>query len=137
MSGLLLDTCAVIWTALDEPISSAAKAALEEAVETEGRVCLSAITALEIGLLSSSGRQKFAMDPKDWFRTFLSRSGVELLGLEPDLLIGSCYLPECPIRDPFDRIVIATARMTGLTVITRDKAILAYARDGNVLALEC
>ena len=137
MNGLLLDTCAVLWTALGETVSVGATAALEKTAEEDGRIGVSAITALEIGLLASRGRQKFPMDPRDWFKSYLQRSGVELVGLEPDLLIGSCFLPDCPIRDPFDRIVVATARTTGLTIITRDKAILAYAKDGNVLALEC
>jgi len=137
MSGLLLDTCAVLWTSLGEPISAEATATIQKQADAGGQICVSAITALEIGLLASGGRHKFPMDPREWFKTYLARSNVALLAIEPDLLIGSCFLPDCAIRDPFDRIVVATARATGLTVVTRDKSILAYARDGNVLALKC
>lgn len=137
MSGFLLDTCAVLWTALDEPISSGSRTALEAAMENDLPICVSAISALEIGLLAAGGRQKFAMDPRDWFKAFLQSSGVELLPLDPDLLVGSCFLPDCSIRDPFDRIIIATARMTGLAVVTRDRALLAYSAKGHVRTVAC
>lgn len=137
MNGLLLDTCAVIWVGLDARMSEESRTVIGAAHDAGERIAVSAVTALEIGLLSSRGRQKFPIDPKTWFREFLSRSGTELAGMEPDALIDSCFLPGTPPRDPFDRIVIATARREGLTIVTRDRAILAYGASGHVNTLEC
>jgi PIN domain nuclease of toxin-antitoxin system len=47
------------------------------------------------------------------------------------------YSPGAPPRDPADRIVIATARALGLQLVTRDRAILAYADAGHVAAIPC
>jgi transcriptional regulator with XRE-family HTH domain len=52
-------------------------------------------------------------------------------------LIDSSFLPGDFHDDPADRIIVATARAFDLTVVTRDRAILAYARQGYVLALPC
>ena len=46
-------------------------------------------------------------------------------------------LPELTHRDPTDRMLIATARAHDLTLITRDRAILAYAAAGHVRAVAC
>ena len=57
--------------------------------------------------------------------------------MSPDLLIASSYLPGKPPRDPFDRIIVATARELGATLITRDRALLGYAEQGYVRVVEC
>lgn len=137
MRGYLLDTCAMIWVGLDEKFSPDARAAIELALAESDPVRVSAVSALEIGLLASRGRQKFPIDPKVWLREFLERSGTGLVSMEPDMLIDSCFLPGEPPRDPFDRIVIATARARGLTIVTRDRAILAYGAAGHVKTLAC
>jgi PIN domain nuclease of toxin-antitoxin system len=46
-------------------------------------------------------------------------------------------LPGAPPRDPADRIIAATAREHGYTVMTRDATLLAYAREGYLSAVEC
>jgi PIN domain nuclease of toxin-antitoxin system len=62
---------------------------------------------------------------------------VVLCGLDPETLIESSFLPGEPPRDPADRIVLATARAHALPVMTRDRAILAYAEAGHVGAIPC
>jgi PIN domain nuclease of toxin-antitoxin system len=37
-------------------------------------------------------------------------------------------------RDPFDRMLIAQARIEDVLLLTRDKAITAYGRDGARMA---
>lgn len=137
MNGLLLDTCAVIWIGLDEGIANDVREEIEQAVENGETVHVSAITALEIGLLASRGRQKFPIAPKRWFDEFFSRSMAELAPVEPGTLIDSCFLPGEPPPDPFDRIIIATARENGYTIVTRDRKILAYGKAGHVKTLAC
>jgi PIN domain nuclease of toxin-antitoxin system len=49
----------------------------------------------------------------------------------------SALLPGELNLDPGDRVVVATAREYGFTVLTRDADILRYARAGNLSAIEC
>ena len=57
--------------------------------------------------------------------------------LSPEILSDSCLLPGKPPRDPADRMIISTARHQDLTIITRDRLILAYAGEGHVRAIAC
>jgi PIN domain nuclease of toxin-antitoxin system len=52
-------------------------------------------------------------------------------------LIASSFLPGKPPRDPADRIIAATARDLGATLVTRDRALLDYGSQGHIAVLEC
>jgi PIN domain nuclease of toxin-antitoxin system len=130
--ALLLDTCAVLWITQGSPIAPAARDAL--AAQTAS---VSAISAWEIGLLAAGNRIKLAMSPARWFERLMDRPGVKLAALTPDILIAASFLPGSLHRDPADRIICATAREHGLTVVTRDRKILDYAAAGHCRALAC
>jgi PIN domain nuclease of toxin-antitoxin system len=72
-----------------------------------------------------------------WFSNLFDAPGVQLADMSPDLLIASSFLPGKPPRDPADRIIAATARDLGATLVTRDRALLAYGEEGHVAVLEC
>jgi PIN domain nuclease of toxin-antitoxin system len=63
--------------------------------------------------------------------------GVRLAERSADVLIASSFLPGKPPQDPTDRIIAATARELGATLITRDRALLDYGAQGHVAVLEC
>ena len=63
--------------------------------------------------------------------------GVRLAPMPPGVLIASASLPGAPPSDPVDRIVAATARTFGLSIITRDGELILYARAGHIEAIEC
>ena len=134
---LLLDTCAAIWLSEDATIASEAKDALTDAARNNVPTYISPMTAWEIGSLVSRGRLKMSMSPEAWFEQLLLVPGIFLTGLTPRILVASSFLPGSPPRDPADRILIATARDSGLRLITRDKHLLAYAQEGHIAALEC
>lgn len=54
-----------------------------------------------------------------------------------ELLIESQSLPGNIHKDPYDRIIAATAREYGYTVMTRDRALLDYGQEGYLSAVEC
>jgi PIN domain nuclease of toxin-antitoxin system len=134
---LLLDTCAIIWIASNEPIRPEAKSAIDAAVSGDHKVRVSPISAWELGLLSAKGRMPTAMPPSTMFRDVAMAEGVAVEALSPDVLIASSFLPGALHRDPADRILIATARAQGLTIVTRDRVILDYAEQGHVRAMVC
>jgi PIN domain nuclease of toxin-antitoxin system len=134
---LLLDTCAAIWVAEDQPISRVAAAALDEAHAADRFVYISPISAWEIGLLVARGRLTMIVKPQLWFERLLDVANIRLSDMSPDLLISSSFLPGTPPRDPADRIVAATAREYGYTLMTRDRLLLNYAEQGHIQALSC
>jgi PIN domain nuclease of toxin-antitoxin system len=134
---LLLDTCAVIWVAEDQPITERAALALDEAHAADQFVYVSPITAWEVGLLVARGRLTTIIKPQLWFERLLDVPNVRLADMSPDLLISSSFLPGEPPRDAADRIVAATAREYGYTLMTRDRLLLDYAEQGHIRAVCC
>jgi PIN domain nuclease of toxin-antitoxin system len=137
MPPLLLDTHAAIWIAEDRPLAKAAVEALDAAYRAGSTVFVSAITAWEVGLLVSRNRLSLIARPERWFQRLLAIQGVQLAVLSPDILIASSFLPGKPPRDPADRIILATARDLGATLITRDGLLLKYGEDGQVSTIAC
>lgn len=137
MRPLLWDTCAVIWILEEAPIADSAREAIDAAYGTDVPCYVSPITAWEIGLLNARGRLRLLITAQRWFAQVCKTPGVALAELSPDLLIASSFLPGEPPRDPADRIILATARDLGATLLTRDRALLGYAEQGHVSALEC
>nr|WP_105382580.1 type II toxin-antitoxin system VapC family toxin [Neorhizobium alkalisoli] len=133
----LLDTCAIIWSANRKPLSDAASDALNGVLDGNGGLCVSVMSAWEVGMLVSRGRIPSTKGPLVWFEDFVAHSGVAVEAVTASILVGASYLPEPLHKDPVDRILIATAREHDLTIITRDRAILAYGTAGHVRTLAC
>ena len=88
-------------------------------------------------MLVARGRLTMAVSPANWFKRLLKVEGVRLADMTPDILIQSSFLPGAPPRDPADRVMIATARELGLTIVTRDRLILGYGAQGHINILAC
>jgi PIN domain nuclease of toxin-antitoxin system len=134
---LLLDTHAAVWIVEDQPLANAAVEAVDAAYRAGSTVFVSAISAWEIGLLVARNRLTLVARPERWFQRLLGIPGVRLAPLSPDILIASSFLPGTPPRDPADRIILATARDLGATLITRDRLLLKYGEEGQVSAIGC
>ena len=137
MPVFLLDTCAVIWIARDEPLREPAASALAELYVEEGRLAVSPITAWEIAMLAAKGRMALALSPEIWFDRICAIPGVALAEMPPSVLIASCSLPGSLPADPADRILAATAREFGYTLVTRDRRLLEYGGEGHVQVIGC
>lgn len=135
--GMLLDTCAIIWNMNGEALAADAEAALQSAYDAGETVWVSPFSAWEVGMLVMKRRLTLAMTTENWFRDLLTTPGVRLAPAEPDMLIRSSHLPGRPPSDPADRIIIATARELGATVMTRDRRILDYGAQGHVAVMGC
>jgi PIN domain nuclease of toxin-antitoxin system len=134
---LLWDTYAAIWiyekARLSQPAIEAMSAAHRDGVPSY----VSPITAWEVGMLAARGRLQLLIRPQRWFANLFEVPGVRLADMSPDLLIASSYLPGRPPKDPTDRILAATARELGATLVTRDRALLDYGEQRHIAVLEC
>lgn len=135
MRSFLLDTCSAIWIAENEPLREPAVSELGSTVE--GKFHVSPMTAWEIAVLVAKGRIALSINPLNWFQRFTASPDIVQAELPVSVLISSTTLPDAKITDPVDRILIATAREFGFTLITRDKNILEYGNLGHVSVLEC
>jgi PIN domain nuclease of toxin-antitoxin system len=134
---LLLDTCTLIFLTQKARMAAAAIDVMKAAKETGATSFISPISAWEIGMLVSHGRLQLLIRPERWFANLFDAPGVRLADMSPDLLIASSYLPGKPPNDPMDRILAATARELGATLITRDRRLLAYGEQGHIAVVAC
>lgn len=133
---LLLDTCGILWYmsgVLPVEIEGALRAELDQG----RRTYVSPMSAWEISMLYARGRVPLPIEPHEYFRQVLSNAALELAPLTPEILINSNLLPGTPPRDPSDRILAATARTQALTLVTRDRELLAYGEAGYLSVLPC
>lgn len=134
---VLLDTCALIWIANGDPISEPALGRVRDAEARGHDIFVSAITAWEIAMLSAKGRIRLTSSPETWFERAMSAEAMAVQPLCVGVLVQSVNLPGLPPSDPADRMIIATAREHGLTILTRDQGILDYGGAGLVKSMAC
>ena len=122
----VLDTQAWIWSVLDAPnLSRRARAVLSKLGERE-RVGLAAISLKEAAWHLAHGRIDIEEDAGPWplwLRNAASVAQLEVLPLTVDIAIDSEQLGDRFPPDPADRLIAATARIHGMTLITADRRI--------------
>lgn len=118
---ILLDSHVLIWAVADSRrLSKAAASAIRRARRGDG-LAVSSITAYEVAWQIASGRiQGFGTVEASVLR-FLE--GVTIRPITPEIAALATQFPESYPRDPADRIIGATARAEGMTLVTRDEKI--------------
>ena len=133
---LLLDTHTLIWLMFGDPkLGRHAREAIHSACIEEQTV-VSAITTWEIGVLVSKKRVELYRDVLEWIRDALALPGVRLWPLTPEIAVGSTRLPWEMHPDTANRILVATARHLGATLVTADQALLDFSAKGHFRALD-
>jgi PIN domain nuclease of toxin-antitoxin system len=106
-----------------------------DAAAVQHGLYISAISIWEIALLVKRKRLSLHPNINAWVKTALSQPGINLLPFSPKIAIESVNLPEPMHKDPSDRIIVASARVEGLRLVTRDKEILEFAALTNLPVL--
>jgi len=118
---LLLDTHVLILLASDQKkLPDRAKKAIGVS-----HLFVSAISALEIGLLCKRRRLRLPVAPETFFERALEQHGIEEIPVDGTIGLRAAALPDLH-NDPFDRIIIATAFEHELTIITKDGTMPTY-----------
>ena len=119
---VLLDTCALLWLVGDPTrLSARARAALES---TETEAYVSAISGFEISVKHHKGKLALPLPPREWlaqaFAAYVLRElpiTLQIAALAPEVRV--------PHADPCDRMIVATAQLHAMPVMTSDHLISA------------
>lgn len=124
--AVVLGTCACLWfRSPPEKLSSAA----EEAIRNEKRrsgLIVSAFSAWEIAKLVEKRKLRFSISCRQWIDQAVRAEGVTLHPLTPEICVENTELPWVFHGDPADQIIVATARVPSVPLITADREILEY-----------
>ena len=118
---VLADTHTFIWWVEDNP-KLGPKA--RKVIETS-HVFVSTASAWEMSIKNSIGRLDFDEPLEDWIPREMKRNGFQSLYVSLEHAIQAGQLPQHH-QDPFDRMLIAQARLEGLTLLTSDRRIPLY-----------
>lgn len=128
----LLDTHALVWLLEgNERLGPESRALVNASAQADG-LYVSAITPWEIAMLVSKGRLSFAQEIGEWLKAALLLPGIRMVPLSVEISVASTQLPGDFHADPADRIIVATARHLGATLVTEDKLILSYSKAGHM-----
>ncbi len=120
----LLDTHILIWWLQgDGPLSSAQRRVLD-AANADAPLLVSDISLWEIATLHTLGRIGLALPPREWLEKAVAPPLVRRHGISPAIAGEVASLPDSFHRDPADRIIVATARILGATLLTHDRRIV-------------
>ena len=120
---LLLDTHVLIWLGMDNSALSAA--ALKQLDRYANRLYFSSISILEIGQLYAKKKVKFGVDPEEMISKIVLHYNLQEIPVDREIAWASTQLKEIH-SDPFDRILIATAKLYGMKLVTKDRIIPTY-----------
>jgi len=133
VSALLLDTHVWLWYAegMTGRLRPSSIRQLDQARRGDGLI-VSAISVWEIGMHATRGRIQLTVPLGTWVDKALSVPGIRLAPLDAAIAAESTQLPAEPQGDPADRFLIATARIMGVVLATRDERIIEYAKLGHL-----
>jgi PIN domain nuclease of toxin-antitoxin system len=117
---LLLDTHVFIW-ACDTPGKLTAKTRAVVA-EPASDVFVSAASLWEMAIKAALGRVRF---PMERMTEIVAEMGFDALSMTMQHALEAGGLPRHH-DDPFDRMLIAQARLDGLTLVTLDRQFASY-----------
>lgn len=133
-NGLLMDTHTWLWFAVpDRRLKPPGRQAIENAI-TDGALRISIMSIWEISLLEAAGHIHLGMPIEEWLEKALQLPGLQCLPLAPPVILDAHRLPGTFHRDPIDRLLVASARIHDLALLTEDRKIRDYARQGYVRA---
>ena len=122
---ITLDTQAWVWW-INDP-SRLSETQRQAISDSEGdTIGVSVISCWEIAKLYEYGRLELPFEISEWFDMALAYSGISLLNLTPEIAIESTRLPGDFHRDPFDQMIVATARLNQCPLVTSDRKIIRY-----------
>lgn len=125
---LLLDTHIWIWWLEDDKrqIAPVLRTLLAQVSRKAGLVVCD-ISFWETALKAARGKLTLSRDPVSWLHDAENAPAIDLLPLDREILVRSARLPR-ELRDPADRMLVAAAQIHGLSLVTMDERIIAYAR---------
>ncbi len=117
-----MDTHVWIWWSIGARESLSARA--QAAVAAASQKWLSAISCWELAKLVEKKRLGLAIPVLTWIRQSLREGNIRLAELTPEISVESTALSGF-YADPADQMIVATARIMGIPVITADTRIQA------------
>ena len=120
---IVLDTHVWLWLCLEpRRLSAAATRAIRRATK-DGGLAIASITLWEVAMMVARERVMPQGTPETWLDALIDRSSVSVKHITPAVAALAAHFSDDFPGDPADRLIAATARAEGLSLVTRDARI--------------
>jgi PIN domain nuclease of toxin-antitoxin system len=125
------DTHPLIWytSGKHSSLSQRALRIFDSAFASRSVIIIPSAVLWEVSLLVQRGKLKLREPFDQWVAALLSREGVDFAALDVEVISEAHRLAFG--ADPFDRAIVATARLMDLPLITKDTVIV----DANLVEI--
>ncbi len=120
----LLDTHVLLWWFADGAGLSRRQRRILDTAAPESPLLVSDISLWEVATLAGLHRVELDLPLRTWLERATAPPLVRVLPITPAIAAETNALPSSFHRDPADRILVATARVHGATLLTRDERIV-------------
>jgi len=133
---IMLDTHVLLWSLLKpEELSNDIKQYISYAQENS-QLFISSISLWEIAMFKFKKRINIYEPIKDFLESITDINGLLVKDITYNIAAESISLTDDFHGDPADRIIVATARCLGATLLTRDQKILEWADLGHIKSIK-
>ena len=120
--NLLLDTCALLWLGMGGGhLGPAAK----RRIETAPTLCYSSVSAWELARLAKEQKIELPVPPGEFLSDLTNQYGLVSIPPTDEIMLRAAQLPDLH-KDPADRIILATALLRNLPIVTGDTRFPPY-----------
>jgi PIN domain nuclease of toxin-antitoxin system len=120
---IVLDTHVWIWWVSDPDLLSPVARTLIDKAVVEKKIYISSMSVWEVAMLVSKGRLQLTVEVGDWIRASEALPFIQFVPVTNAIALKAVRLPMKSLVDPVDRIIVATALVLDLVLITKDKKI--------------
>lgn len=124
---ILLDTCAIIWDALDQ--DKLTRKASKAINETEADIIICDISIWEISMLIKKKRLIINGTTSEFINLFIDSRNIQIQEITPEIAELSVNFGEDINNDPADRLIAATSILKNAPIVTADQNL----RDAPIL----
>jgi PIN domain nuclease of toxin-antitoxin system len=133
---IVLDTHILLWSLLQpEELQENIRQRITVAQENN-QLLVCSISLWEIAMLKSKRRINIYEPTRDFLESITNIDGLSVKDISTEVAAESVQLMDDFHGDPADRIIVATAKCHGATLLTRDQKILTWANLGNIKSLQ-
>ena len=133
---IVLDTHVLLWSLLQpEDLPEDIRQRITVAQENS-QLLVCSISLWEIAMLKSKRRINIYEPIRDFLESITNIDGLSVKDISTEVAAESVQLMDDFHGDPADRIIVATAKCHGATLLTRDQKILTWASLGHIKSLQ-
>lgn len=121
---ILLDTCAIIWDAIDPSQLSAKAVETIDRADQQSALIMSDISIWEVAMLVKKGRIEIDTNAANFINLFLQSRNISVVQISPEIAELSVNFAADIGGDPADRLIAATSVIYNAQLLTADTRLL-------------